>query len=212
MPGFVRIKANKQSIAQRKRVAGVGINDADYLTEYKGVKCPYYRHWVNLLQRCYNLKVHAKRPSYAGCFVCDEWLVFSNFECWMKTQKWKGKHLDKDIIKPGNKEYSPGTCAFVSGALNCLLTSHGRAKGQFVQGVSFNKKGAKYQAECSVKGKAVFLGWYDAEEEASLVYRKFKANVIVKTANRQKDVRIKTGLLLHAKTYYETTRPVSSAL
>lgn len=212
MVRFRRIKAGKQSLAQRKRVAGVGINDADYMTQYKDVKCPYYRHWVNVLQRCYNPAIHVNRPHYQGCSVCEDWLLFSNFARWMQTQKWKGKHLDKDIMLPGNKVYSPETCVFVSNALNCLLTSHDCARGKYVQGVSWNKKGKKFQAECSVKGSAVFLGWYDTEEKASAVYRKFKAELITKTANRQKDGRIKAGLLLHAKQYYETTRFVTDSM
>lgn len=201
MPRFIKIKANKQSLAQRRRVAGVGINDADYMTEYKGVKCPYYRHWVNLLQRCYNPTIHETYPSYKDCYVCEEWLTFSNFSKWMQSQKWKGKHLDKDIMLPGNKEYGPDKCVFVTNALNCLLTSHNRARGSYAQGVTFNKKGKKFQAECSVKGVTVFLGWHNTEEAASKVYRKFKAKLITKTANLQKDVRIRVGLLLHAKEY-----------
>lgn len=63
------------------------------------------------------------------------------------------------------------------------------------------KKGKKFQAECSVKGVTVFLGWHNTEEAASKVYRKFKAKLITKTANLQKDVRIRVGLLLHAKEY-----------
>jgi len=212
MVRFRRIKAGKQSLAQRKRVAGIGINDADYMTEYKGVKCPYYRCWVNLLQRCYNPSVHEKYPHYADCSVCDEWLLFSNFEKWMGTQRWKGRHLDKDIMTPGNKLYSPDTCVFVTNALNCLLTSHDYARGKYAQGVCWHKKDKKFIAECSVKGKTVRLGCFDTEAKASLVYRKFKAALIIKTATQQKDARIKAGLLLHAKHYYETTRFVKDSM
>lgn len=79
-------------------------------------------------QRCYSALFHQRRPSYIGCVVCDEWLVFENFYYWVVNQDWKGKHLDKDILIPNNKIYSPDTCVFVSPKLNRLLTQKNQIK------------------------------------------------------------------------------------
>ena len=95
-------------------VCGVGVNDLRFIKADRGMKnrCPFYPRWRGMLQRCYCSMEY--RPTYKECFVCEDWLIFSNFKEWMKTQDWKDKHLDKDILKPGNKVYSLDTCCFVT--------------------------------------------------------------------------------------------------
>ncbi len=67
-----------------------------------------------MLQRCYSESYLNKRPSYRGCSVCEEWKTFSNFMAWMKNKNMENLELEKDILVPGNKLYSPETCVFVS--------------------------------------------------------------------------------------------------
>jgi len=47
MKEFIEVPASRASLAQRKPAYGIGINDADYMTEQningKKVRCPYYR-------------------------------------------------------------------------------------------------------------------------------------------------------------------------
>lgn len=51
--------------------------------------------------------------------VCDEWLIFSNFEKWF-DKYWKvGYQVDKDLL--GDKVYSPETCVMLPKRLNVLL-------------------------------------------------------------------------------------------
>lgn len=69
-----------------------------------------------MLQRCFSEGLHKKHPSYLGCKICNEWLVFSNFKAWMETQDWEGKELDKDIY--GQELYSPDTCLMVRPDVN----------------------------------------------------------------------------------------------
>lgn len=73
----------------RKLVHGVGINDADYVTQkletigYVNGKrkqkrvwiCPFYRTWSNMLDRCYSFKYQERNKTYIGCTVTDEWLT-----------------------------------------------------------------------------------------------------------------------------------------
>lgn len=196
---FVEYPANKRSIAKRKPVYGVGLNDAGYLVKPKvnGKKtiCPYYGRWNRMLERCYNPKTY---PTYIGCSVTDEWLSFMAFRSWMIEQDWEGKELDKDILVVGNKVYSPETCCFVTHAVNSLLTDHARARGKWPQGVHFDKASDKFFAQIKLYGQPKYLGRYDTPEEASAAYIKAKSAHILEISNQQPDLRIKNGLIEHA--------------
>lgn len=109
-------------------VSGVGINDANYSvcvvdksTNKIVWSCPYYVKWANMLNRCYNKRYQKVQPTYKDKYVCEEWLIFSNFRAWMEDQVWDGLELDKDILVKGNKIYSPITCAFVPRKINMVL-------------------------------------------------------------------------------------------
>lgn len=183
---FQRIPASKKSIAFRKPVCGVGINDADYITrlqiDKKRYPCPYYEKWVGMLRRCYGKK---QRPNYKGCTVCVEWFLFSCFRKWMDTQDWQEKELDKDLLVQGNKIYSPSTCLFVSQEINTLLTDHRRGRGKYPQGVGFNK--GKYRARCNIDGSSIFIGHFCTIDKAHEAYKSFKYSVIKKVALEQAD-------------------------
>ena len=187
--------------SKRKLVYGIGINDANYtvcpVVEGKRAWCPYYRAWTGMLERCYCSKFQAKQPTYVGCAVTNEWRVFSAFRVWMVAQSWEGMELDKDLLIPGNKIYSPDTCLFVSRAVNLLLTDHAAARGPYPQGVSWHKGGAKYQAKCSVNGKRKHIGYFKTINEAEIAYLDFKSALIEDAAESQPDI-IKKALLRHA--------------
>jgi len=155
-------------------VYGVGINDADYTVKPKqnGIQtcCPYYLRWQGMLLRAYSADFHSKHPSYIGTSVCKEWLSFMNFKKWMKKQEWENKELDKDIIYPNNKVYSPKTCVFVSTELNRLLTAREAKRGKYKKGVSWNKVAKKFHAQISIHGKRKNLGLFIYEEDAHKAY------------------------------------------
>ena len=181
---------------------GVGINDVDYEVwnkfiidniEYK--YCPYYSKWQSMFQRCYSKKYHKIRPSYKDTFVCEEWHLFSNFKFWMKKQNWQGLQLDKDIIKPGNKEYSPEYCIFITSQLNTLLNNNKAKRGKYLQGVCLYNN--KFISQCSYNGTQKYLGAFDTEIEAHKVYINYKIGVIANSLKGIKDKRIINGLGLH---------------
>ena len=200
---FIEIPASKKSISSRRLVLGVGVNDADYETQSKvnGRKyiCPFYAKWFGMINRCYNEKELIKRPGYRLCYVCTEWLTFSNFKDWMINHDFKGMHLDKDIINPGNKVYSPDNCCFVSGPLNALLTSSAAARGKHPQGVNWNVDSKKYLARVNYNNKRIHLGYHPTPEQASKAYIKAKTKIILQAASEQTDPRIANGLRLHAE-------------
>ena len=165
----------------RKLVCGVGINDADYKTSSRkeGKRdwlCPYYSVWKRMIDRCYNKEHQKTHPTYRDCSVCHEWLTFSNFKSWMEKQDWKDKHLDKDLLKVGNRVYSADTCVFVDIKINSFVLENGARRGKYMLGVYWQKDRGKFQASCRnpFTNKKVFLGRYDMELEAHLAWKRKK--------------------------------------
>ena len=197
---FKEIPVDNYTLSRRRTVFGIGINDAKYKTFNNSMYCPYYVKWRNMLNRCYNDN-NKNKPTYSGCTVCGEWLLFSNFKNWMTNQDWQGKHLDKDIINQGNKIYSPGDCVFVTQSINNPLTDNKRVNKEYPQGVFFNNKSGKYITTASVDGKTVHLGVFNDINGAALAYLSHKIEVISKIILTQSDERIAKGLSNHVANY-----------
>ena len=170
---------------RNKLVQGVGVNDADYnVYEYAIVEgkrkivwvCPFYQTWISMLKRCYSDKLQSKRPTYKGCSTCDEWLIFSKFRAWMKSQGWEGKHLDKDLLIEGNKVYSPDTCIFVHPKVNSFTNDNGNARGECMIGVYWSNRDDKFLSQCSnpFTGKRERLGLFTNELQAHLAWKSRK--------------------------------------
>ena len=194
----------------RKLVHGVGNNNAGYavtkygIVEVNGVRkrkrvwiCPYYRVWESMLNRCYSAKYQEQKPSYKGCGVTDDWLTFSEFKNWMEAQDFEGKQLDKDILIPGNKVYSPETCIFVTGAVNNFVNDNGAQRGEFLVGVSWHKPAGKFQTLCRnpFTNKREHLGLFTTEQEAHQAWRKRKQELAHELAAIQTDPRVAKALI-----------------
>ena len=185
---------------------GMGVNDSDYATgetvDGKFVRCPYYAAWSRMLERCYSAKYHVRKPTYIGCTVCDEWLSFMAFRAWMIEQPWKGNQLDKDIIQPGNKVYSPDMCVFVSANINALIGT----SPQRDMPIGVSLIGGKYSAQCMANGVINHLGHFHGAHEAGRVYSEFKYRTVMSTALKQSDRRVFFGLIRHAKSILDSGR------
>ena len=199
---FAEKPASNMSISKRKPVYGIGINDADYITNQtiNGTQatCPIYQTWRSMLFRCYDNSFQKRQPTYAGCSVAKEWLIFSKFRAWMKTQDWEGKQLDKDILVPGNKGYSPEACIFVSSQINVLITDNEALRGECPRGVYFHKARGKYSAQCSVNGKNKHIGSFTTIKAAEDAYLEFKTTLILELASTQ-EPRLMEALIRHAE-------------
>lgn len=187
----------------RKILYGVAINDSDYVTSptINGVrfKCPFYAKWSSMIRRCYS-DIHLKtHPSYEGCSVCDEWMVFSNFKKWMEQQDWEGKELDKDLLIKGNKVYSPETCCFLTRAVNSFMTDSGARRGKLKIGVTMDY--GKFKAHCRnpFKDKVENLGHYKSEDEAHRAWRARKIQIAQQLAMLETDERIISALICRYK-------------
>lgn len=189
----------KEKRSQRKltkKVYGVGVNDSWYKVYIKDEygashRCPIYRKWTAMLERCYSEKYHKKEPTYKSCFVCDEWKRFSNFARWMEGQDWIGKHLDKDILYPGNKEYSPEKCVFVDQSINNLLTNVD------INNIFYNKTKKRFIATISKFNKRIHIGNFLTMDEALKAYKKEKSNYIKNIMSTVKDKFLIDGFKRH---------------
>jgi len=156
-------------------VCGVGVMDIKGGSQIivNGVvkKCPIYSRWVIMLRRCYNPnRTQYFENSYKDVTVCDEWLTYSNFKGWVLNQEWVGKDLDKDLISPSSREYSPKTCCFITHKLNLALSAEKSSKGDSLIGCYWRTDRNKFQANISLGDKVKYLGRFDTELEAHLVY------------------------------------------
>lgn len=189
---FEKIPANKHAMACRKPVCGVGINDAWYVTGRKigeiWSRCPAYRAWQAMLERCYSKRSLRNRPTYAECVVCDEWLTFSNFALWHEVNYVAGYHLDKDIIRPGNKTYSPTRCLYVPGHINLLLSHHAAKGGVYLPGVSYLKSREMFQSSIYLQGGVKRLGVFASEKEAHMAYCVAKNRQIIDAMEANPDI------------------------
>lgn len=184
----------------KKLTHGIGINDADYITQPtvdgKLLRCPFYSKWNAMLERCYSSACQKKNPAYVGCSVCDEWITFSNFKAWMIKQDWKGKELDKDVLIQDNKIYSPSTCLFVSKEINRLISVRNKTGCKYPQGVSFDGRNGKYQARVRIDSKSNALGSYATAELAFDAYKVAKYANIKRIALEQTEP-LRSALLAH---------------
>ena len=193
-----------------KLTCGVGVNDLGYrvhvqewVTKDGGKRiqksvfiCKYYATWRDMLVRCYSKKFLESTPSYNGTSVCSEWLYATAFKKWMEKQDWHGKCLDKDIIVPGSKLYSPDTCAFVLNATNSFVTARDACRGDYPIGVNLCKPMGKYHARCRnpFTGKLEHLGYFSTPEEAHEGWRKRKHELAQLVAATESDIRVVEAL------------------
>lgn len=125
-----------------------------------------YSVWHGIISRCYNPKLLKKSSSYVGCSVCDEWMLFPNFEKWHRDNYRLGYHLDKDILIPGNKVYGPETSRYVPMEINNLVVR--TAKSRCHQGVDISY--GKFRVQIRKSGKKIHIGVFDTEDEAIAAY------------------------------------------
>ena len=193
-----------------KLIQGVGVNDLGYRVHVqedlpknggkrirKSVfRCKYYTVWENMLKRCYSKKVLESYPTYIGTSICSEWLYATAFKKWMEKQDWHGKCLDKDIIVPGSKLYSPDTCAFVLASTNSFVIARDASRGEYPIGVHLYKHTGKYCAQCGnpFTGKQEYLGLFSTPEEAHEVWRKHKHELAQLVAATESDPRVVEAL------------------
>lgn len=158
---------------ERVGYLGADTSDIDY-ESYSFIK------WKNMIQRCYNKKVHESKPYYTDKDVCIEWQNYQNFKIWFDTHYIPGTKvdLDKDLLCKESNMYSPETCACLTHFLNTVFEDRG-IKSNIVQ----NENGT-YSVSMSVLNKRIDLGVFDSEEEAQQGFIDGKIDYICDLAER----------------------------
>ncbi|USL89342.1 HNH homing endonuclease 2 [Bacillus phage vB_BceH_LY2] len=150
-----------------------------------------YASWKNMLGRCYNKNSKENKATYKDCLVCPEWHNYQNFARWYEENQYDiiegGLEVDKDILIKGNKEYSPKTCLLVPRPINVCILSNGKSRGGLPLGVHKNKRGGRYVAQTTIRGKKTYLGTFDTTEEAFQVYKQAKEKYIREIAEEYKN-------------------------
>jgi hypothetical protein len=159
--------------------------------KFEGVKksTVHYEKWCSILERgcCEILK--KRQPSYKNVTVCEEWHNFQNFAQWFEEnynpETMQGWHIDKDILKKGNRIYSPETCCLVPNDINALFKKAKTNKDNLPTGIS--RHGNKYLARVGKYGKKVHIGLYNTPEEAFEAYKTEKEKYIKEVADKYKN-------------------------
>lgn len=164
-------------------VLNVGyIGFSGYVPREEGLVTLSYNRWIAMLNRCYN-NSSERNPTYKGCTVCEEWLSYQNYAKWFWDNYIEDWHVDKDILKKGNRVYCPEYCCFVPQEINCLLNRRQKGRGKLKIGVSWNKDKKMFTAQASrATGSSHLIGTSSTEIGAFNLYKEFKEQRIKSTA------------------------------
>lgn len=136
-----------------------------------------YDLWCGMLRRCYSDK---RYKTYKDCYVCDRWLILSNFiedlpkidgyELWLNNPN-KHISLDKDIKSNGNNKcYCLEQCVFVSNSDN-TIQSNKTMNYDFTQKEEYRQKmnpKKVVQYDDSMNIIAIYDGIRKAERETGI--------------------------------------------
>lgn len=186
---FEKHPVNKASLAQRKVVCGVGVNDSDYLTKYRSgdttYVCAIYDRWKNMLQRCKSGKGH-----YSECSVNPKWYSFMNFRNWIieNTGDLTDLELDKDLLVFGNTEYGPDRCLLIHSSTNILISSSHKTSSLI--GTHWSKRDKRFVVR--IDGR--HIGNFKSELEAHNAWYSEKRRIILDHCDTLKDTKIISAL------------------
>ena len=167
-------------------VYGVGFfGEGDYVATIDGKYTSEYEAWSGMIRRCYDEKSLKKRPNYSDVTVSTDWHNFQVFAEWYTNQHeyGKGYHLDKDILNPSSKMYSPENCRLVPMHINLLLMD-----SRSDVGVKFHKRDKVFEVVTTVDGEKKYLGRFLDKSEAHQTYKVAKEIEVKRVAKHYKEV------------------------
>lgn len=173
-----RIKNPYRPSVFNKGYVGVG----EYYRSINLKQTKAYCAWSSMLQRCYDQKLHKSHPTYIGCSVCEEWLNFQIFAHWYYNTGYSNLkyQVDKDLLVPGNKIYSPKTCCMLPAIINTSLKIENNPKSKYPAGIS--KNGNQYTVGVRRGNDSRYAVGYHTVGEAVNAYRQVKQERILELA------------------------------
>lgn len=160
----------------------------EHKAKIKGKHVQTYSVWAGTVERCYCLVRLAKRPSYVGCYISDDFLCYQNFAEWYTAHECYGLgyELDKDLLIKGNKIYSAETCTLIPKEINLAIRVERIKDSNLPIGVMKNKVGG-FTSSIKVGTTKEHLGTYKTPEEASAAYVLTKEAYVKELALEWKD-------------------------
>lgn len=157
-----------------------------------------YSIWNGIYNRCYK----NSDSDYEGSTMCDnwkndkdsmaEWWNSNYYEC-----DGESMAVDKDLLFPGNKVYSPETCCILPQTLNTMLSNckkhrlpkWKKAKMDLPLGVRYDSALKMYYAQIKLcnHDEVINLSYHKTAEEAFNEYKKFKEADILLMAAKYKN-------------------------
>lgn len=171
----VGYNSGKYGYAATEKVAGQWVNIKRYTV------------WSSMIKRCYNGELLV----YQDVTVDSTWHDYQDFAKWWEAQplhrqqdNWQ---LDKDIVNPNARVYSPENCRLVPTQINTLIKK--MADKDCVQGVNYHKRDKAYRAYVAdVNGKRVEKNGFKTELEAFIWHKKEKEIVVKQLAEKYKSL------------------------
>lgn len=162
---------------QNNKLYGVGVTDIKGCVN--GKRDYIYRVWESMITRCYSEKYQSLYPTYRDVKVCDRWQIYSLFKDDLEKMKCFDKlgvgfHLDKDLIKQGNKTYCPELCAIVPEVMNLSVVKSSKINGDLPTGVHFCNREKKFVAQVHRGNGQESLGYFETSDQARCAYVKAK--------------------------------------
>lgn len=195
--------SGKTKASLKGLVGGRGINDLNHqifqrMSDGTIKTCPKYYAWSQMMQRS-----NPNGSQYTGTTVDARWSRASVFFAWLDNNNWvPGNHIDKDILIPGNRHYSPETCLVVPRKVN-LVVKLGR--GYMVSGGRFATRVVQ------VDGSEGKLLKADTRELCMGLYRTEKAKVVREHAKLQNVAKIRDALNQFAANLESNLLPLKRA-
>lgn len=176
---------------------GTGVYQSEYKIDGKRVKDPAYEVWRKMHLRAGNYA--GTHPAYADVSVSKDWWCFQDFAKWYHDNMYNVDDevmcVDKDILIPGNRIYSPSNCLIVPNRINEIFKT-GDKKSNAVDlptGVTIRNDGSKvrYRARCNVRvGPGEYKSiskTFDTVKEAYDFYKASKLDYISSVADEYRD-------------------------
>lgn len=147
-----------------------------------------YNTWNGIFDRVLHNK-QKRHESYREIIIAPCFYKFSNFLRWIKSQpnyeKWKNSNkyeycLDKDLLHPELKCYSPYTCRLIANTVNSAFTS-----GRKIKGCCFDKKRKKWEVKLTENNVNRHIAYCKTEIEARELYKKVKREHINRLAEEE---------------------------
>lgn len=154
-------------------VYGIGfIGVGRHKSKVDGRNTLAYSTWIGMFIRCYRKNIKQSDISYIGCLVAPEWHNFQNFADWYEGHDSYGLsyHLDKDLLKKGNRVYSPELCCLIPPELNAAIVNPAPSSTGLPVGVNLCKRSGRFRVRVNEKGVSRYIGRFDSVDAARAAY------------------------------------------